>query len=198
MNSTNTTKFLYSLNYSATIKYSTKRNSMCYKKAAPLNYSKNAFCSLYSDRAWGLKTTRFFYSVTFWLHRPLTVWWVPFLGLFTLFSGNTAVQLLWALYVRRNPSRQAASTALASTPERRCTPKLSFSDLKPHQTKGKLGNWGHRNFLLWNCASVNEMGCSIMYSYSWLFYEAPNAPACLFLCLIKKEYPRSRSQLNLL
>jgi hypothetical protein len=43
MNSTNTTKFFYSLNYSATIKYSTKRNSMCYKKAAPLNYSKNAF-----------------------------------------------------------------------------------------------------------------------------------------------------------
>lgn len=51
----------YNLNYSATIKYSTKRNSMCYKKAAPLNYSKNAFCFLDIDKAWRLKTTRFYY-----------------------------------------------------------------------------------------------------------------------------------------
>ena len=155
MNSTNTTKFFYSLNYSATIKYSTKRNSMCYKKAAPLNYSKNAFCSLYSDKAWGLKT-RFLYSVTFWLHRPLTVWRVPFLGLFTLFSRNTDRQWLWALHAPRAHSHQAASAVLASTPERRCNPKLGFSfcDLEPHQTKQEPGNQGHSNFLSRNCASV--------------------------------------------
>lgn len=113
---------------------------------------------LYSDKAWGLKITRFLYSVTFWLHRPLTVWWVPLLGLFTLFSGNTNGHWLWTLSVHRPHSHQAASKVLGL--ERRRHPNLGFSfcNLGLLQTKEKLGNRGHSNFLFWNCVLVKETG----------------------------------------
>lgn len=113
---------------------------MCYKKAAPLNYSKNAFCLLYSDKAWGLKTTQFLYSVTFWLLRPLTVWWVPFLGLFTLFSRNTDGQWLWALRVGRACCHQALVWCSAPTPERRCHPAWGFSFVTQDFTR-PTSNW---------------------------------------------------------
>lgn len=71
-----------------------KRNSMllCIKKAAPLNYSKNAFCSLYSDKAWGLKTEFSIQWPVLATSAP-TVWWVPFPGLFLLFPRTWTVTL---------------------------------------------------------------------------------------------------------
>lgn len=121
---------------------------MCYKKAAPLNYSKNAFCLLYSDKAW---RRQIFICSDIWLHRPLILRGGPVWGLLTLSSRNTEGQRLSAVNVQ-------LVRCQASRPRRRSNPKRGFSVKSQGLTKPRRNWWtrGHRNCCFWNCASVHQ------------------------------------------
>lgn len=142
-------------------------------------------------RSMRTKDNRIFIFITFWLHGPLTVWWVPVLGPFTLFSGEHGWTGRPSSTVQWGSLPQAATACWASTPDS-CTPNWA-SAAKTWDFTIPLrspGNQRPRRLpLLKLCECLERKGgCSHLDFDSRLHYEAPWAPACI--CVFNLNWVR--------